>query len=233
MSINVNNTPITTTIAGTAAGKTLGAMLREDRNMMDVGIGLLGAVHYSRAVSVVESIDRNEGGATAALWYTLRKIVDKMSAMSSFDLAQIVPMYIVHVIGQEGFDMARCAKSPSGRKALETIVSFANAFAGNGWPSVEGDPITLESLLPKQTKAEKAKAYFANLPPMYVGCERAVYGMIRNAVTRISNMPVEQSEALRSRDIDRMVRDFGYSEYRCNYDPKLLKIMQGFIALFD
>lgn len=234
MSINVKNVRTTnSTIASTEAGKKLGAMLREERSLMDVGLGILGAVHYSRAVSVLESINRNEGGATAALWYTLRKIIDKMSAMTSFDLAQIVPGYIVHIISQEGFDMARCAKSPSGRKALEIIVSFANSFAGNGWPSVEGDPITIESLLPKQTKAEKAKTYLSNLPPMYMGCERAIYGMIRNAVNRISNMPEDQSEALTSTDIDHMVRDFGYSEYRCNYDPKLLKIMQGFITLFD
>jgi hypothetical protein len=218
-------------MVNTKCGEQLREMYKENTNLYEVGIGLLGAVRYARAAHVVECIDRNGGGAPAAIFYALGNIIKKLGPMKSAELVQINPKDVITMIAEENFDFDRCAKSPSGRKALEIAVAFANSFAGNGWPSIEGDPITVESLLPKQTKAEKANTYFRNLNSMYIGSERAIYGMIRNAVNCISKMPIEQSEKLTGKDIDKMVRTFGYVEWRC--EQKLINIMQDFIALFD
>lgn len=217
-------------MANTKCGEQLREIARENTNLYEVGIGLLGAVRYVRAAHIVECIDRDAGGAPAALFYTLGKIIKKLGKMKSSELVQINPEDVITMISEEKFDFDRCAKSPSGRKALEIAIEFANCFTSNGW-SIEAEPIKLDDLLPKQTKAEKANTYFRNLRSLRIGSERAIYGMIRNAVNRISQMPLDQSEALTGKDIDRMVRSFGYAEWRC--EQYLINIMQEFISLFD
>lgn len=214
----------------TKCGEQLREMYEENKDLYQIGIGLLGAVRYVRAAHVVECIDRDAGGATAVIFYALRNIVEKLGKMKASELVQINPEDVITMISEENFNFEKCAKSPSGRKAFEITVEFANCFTGNGW-SIESEPLKLEDLLPKQTKAEKANTYFRNLRSLRIGSERAIYGMIRNAVNRISGMPINQSEALTGKDIDRMVRSFGYVEWRC--EQYLINIMQEFIALFD